>query len=103
LQPDFVRLRHVPTRGVIVTCRAEHANHDFVSRFFAPAAGILEDPVTGSAHCALGPYWSARLGKTDLWGYQASRPGGLVRGRVRGARVRLGGQAVTVVQGTLTT
>jgi predicted PhzF superfamily epimerase YddE/YHI9 len=74
---------------------------DFLSRFFAPQSGIDEDPVTGSAHCALGPYWAERLGRTSLVGYQASRRGGTVGVDVRGARVGLIGQAVTVVEGTL--
>ena len=73
LAPDFTRLRHVATRGVIVTARAEQDAFDFVSRFFAPAAGIDEDPVTGSAHCCLAPYRSAQMGKTSFVAYQASR------------------------------
>jgi predicted PhzF superfamily epimerase YddE/YHI9 len=100
LRPDFVRLKSVQTRGVIVTCRGG-AGRDFLSRFFCPAAGIDEDPVTGSAHCVLGPYWAARLGETALVGYQASRRGGTVRVRVEGDRVRLGGQAVTILRGEL--
>jgi predicted PhzF superfamily epimerase YddE/YHI9 len=101
LEPDMVRLRSGRTRGVIVTSPPTTAEYDFVSRFFAPAVGVPEDPVTGSAHCALGPYWAAKLGKTDLLGYQASRRGGVVRVRVRGNHVRLAGQAVTVVRGEL--
>lgn len=101
IKPDMARLCTIRSRGVIVTCRSQDARYDFVSRFFAPAAGVPEDPVTGSAHCALGPYWSAKLGKTDLLAYQASRRGGVVRVRVRGNRVRLGGQAVTVWRGEL--
>jgi predicted PhzF superfamily epimerase YddE/YHI9 len=101
VEPDQGRLKGVPTRGVVVTARSATGEFDFVSRFFAPGAGIPEDPVTGSAHCALGPYWAPKLGKEDLLGYQASRRGGVVRVRVRGPRVRLGGQAVTVVQGEL--
>jgi predicted PhzF superfamily epimerase YddE/YHI9 len=88
-------------RGVIVTGRAEDSRWDFVSRFFAPGAGIDEDPVTGSAHCALGPFWAERLGKDQLVGYQASARGGVVRVRVAGDRVHLGGQAVTVLRGEL--
>ena len=88
-------------RGVIVTSRAVTQGYDFVSRFFAPGSGIPEDPVTGSAHCALGPYWSERLGKTEFVAYQASARGGVVRVRVVGDRVKLGGQAVTVLRGTL--
>ncbi|MEY4177239.1 MAG: hypothetical protein RLY70_813 [Planctomycetota bacterium] len=99
LQPDMARLSRYPVRGVIVTARAAEA--DFVSRFFAPACGIPEDPVTGSAHCALGPYWASVLGRTDLVGFQASRRGGRVRVSVRGDRVILGGNAVTVLRGEL--
>jgi PhzF family phenazine biosynthesis protein len=101
LDPDLRRLAELPVRGVIVTSRAEAAEYDFVSRFFAPRAGVDEDPVTGSAHCALGPYWSDRLGKTQLVGFQVSRRGGVVRVRVEGPRVVLAGQAVTVWRGTL--
>ncbi|HET7095347.1 MAG TPA: PhzF family phenazine biosynthesis protein [Thermomicrobiales bacterium] len=101
VQPDMSRLTAVPTRGVIVTSRAEAPEIDFVSRFFAPAAGIPEDPVTGSAHCCLGPFWGARLGKDELVGYQASARGGVVRVRLAGDRVKLLGQAVTVIRGEL--
>lgn len=101
LNPDFGRLRKFPVRGVIVTSRAHSDGFDFVSRFFAPALGINEDPVTGSAHCTLGPYWSQELGKKELVGYQASSRGGVLRVRVQGDRVLLGGQAVTVLAGEL--
>jgi PhzF family phenazine biosynthesis protein len=101
LKPDFARLREIPMRGVMVTSTSDHPRFDFVSRFFAPAAGVNEDPVTGSAHCCLGPFWSERLGKTELTAYQASARGGIVRVRVQGDRVILGGQAVTVLQGQL--
>lgn len=102
LRPDPARLRALPVRGVIVTARADGGgSYDFVSRFFAPAAGIDEDPVTGSAHCALAPYWCGRLGRKALTGYQASRRGGTVRVEVKGERVLLGGQAVTVLRGEL--
>jgi PhzF family phenazine biosynthesis protein len=101
LAPDFKKLAAVPVRGVIVTCRSSEPRFDFVSRFFAPASGIDEDPVTGSAHCCLGAFWSKRLGKTELVGYQASARGGLVRVRVAGERAFLGGQAVTVTEGKL--
>jgi PhzF family phenazine biosynthesis protein len=101
LAPDSRRLAALPVRGVIVTGRAEDSRWDFVSRFFAPGAGIDEDPVTGSAHCALGPFWAERLGKDQLVGYQASARGGVVRVRVAGDRVHLGGQAVTVLRGEL--
>jgi len=88
-------------RGVIVTAVSDRPEFDFVSRFFAPAAGIDEDPVTGSAHCCLGPYWGKRLGKTALVGFQASRRGGVVKVRLEGPRVALGGNAVTVFRGEL--
>jgi PhzF family phenazine biosynthesis protein len=101
MQPDFRILKTLPVRGVIVTSRASSGDCDFVSRFFAPGAGIDEDPVTGSAHCCLGPFWSRRLGKTDLVAFQASERGGLLRVRVAGERVRLAGRAVTVIRGEL--
>ena len=101
LKPDFERLRRVPMRGVIVTSRSDDPRFDFVSRYFAPGVGIDEDPVTGSAHCCLAPFWSARLGRLDLTGFQASSRGGIVQVRVRGDRTILGGQAVTVVRGEL--
>lgn len=101
LTPDLARLRSIGTRGVIVTSVGEGL-YDFISRFFAPAVGVDEDPVTGSAHCALGPYWADRLGKEDLLAYQASRRGGVVRVGVRGDRVLLGGQSVTVMTSCLT-
>jgi PhzF family phenazine biosynthesis protein len=102
LEPDFRKLREFTTRGVIATAASDADRFDFMSRFFAPAVGIDEDPVTGSAHCALGPYWTGRLGRADLVGYQASRRGGVVRTRTAGDRVLLGGQAVTVLRGELT-
>lgn len=101
LRPDFGRLAALPVRGVIVTAAASTAGYDFVSRFFAPASGIPEDPVTGSAHCCLAPFWRGRLGKDELVGYQASQRGGVIRVRVAGARVLLRGQAVTVLRGEL--
>lgn len=101
LQPDFAALRTLGVRGVIVTSRAETAGFDFVSRFFAPGSGIDEDPVTGSAHCCLGPFWAARLGKAEFTAYQASPRGGVVRVRLQGDRVWLQGQAITVLRGEL--
>jgi predicted PhzF superfamily epimerase YddE/YHI9 len=101
LRPDFGRLRQLPVRGVIVTSQATTPGWDFVSRFFAPAAGIDEDPVTGSAHCCLGPFWSGRLGKPTLMARQVSSRGGTVRVTLDGDRVRLAGQAVTVMRGEL--
>ncbi len=101
LSPDFARLNTIPTRGVIVTSPSDDRRYDFVSRFFCPSVGIDEDPVTGSAHCALAPYWGNALGKTELTGFQASARGGLVKVRNEGSRVVLAGQAVTVWQGEL--
>ena len=101
LTPDFAALRKFPARGVIVTAHDPLGEYDFVSRFFGPAAGIDEDPVTGSAHCCLAPYWAAKLGKTTLTGYQASARGGVVRVELADNRVRLLGQAVTVLRGHL--
>jgi PhzF family phenazine biosynthesis protein len=102
LRPDFARLRAIPVRGVIVTSRAASGDCDFVSRFFATGAGIDEDPVTGSAHCALTPFWSDQLGRTELVARQVSARGGLLRVRLDGDRVRLAGRAVTVLRGELT-
>jgi PhzF family phenazine biosynthesis protein len=99
--PDFTRLRSVEARGVIVTSAAGGAGYDFVSRFFAPRAGVDEDPVTGSAHCCLAPWWSARFERDALTGHQASRRGGTVHVRLNGSRVLLRGMAVTVLRGEL--
>jgi predicted PhzF superfamily epimerase YddE/YHI9 len=102
--PDFGALKRVHARGIIVTSRAsspDGSGHDFVSRFFAPRSGIDEDPVTGSAHCSLAPYWAAKLGRDSLTGWQASARGGEVRMRVAGERVVLAGRAVTVLRGEL--
>jgi PhzF family phenazine biosynthesis protein len=102
LSPDFRRLGAAAgARGVIATAASERPEFDFVSRFFAPAVGIDEDPVTGSAHCCLGPYWARRLGKDELTAYQASARGGIVSVRVAGERVFLGGSAITVWRGEL--
>ena len=101
LKPDLGAIAKLPVRGVIVTSRSGEVGIDFISRFFAPAAGVPEDPVTGSAHCCLAPFWASRLGKTEMVGYQASARGGIVRVRVDGDRVKLGGQAVTVMTGDL--
>jgi PhzF family phenazine biosynthesis protein len=104
LVPNLDALARVDARGVIVTSATDAKSpYDFVSRFFAPQSGVPEDPVTGSAHCALAPYWAAKLGMTDLVAYQASARGGELMLRVMGDRVRLGGQAVTVLRGELTT
>lgn len=101
VKPDFGRLSKVAARGIIVTSRSGDICFDFVSRFFAPAAGVNEDPVTGSAHCALGPFWAERLKRNDFVAYQASARGGVVRVAVNGDRVLLGGKAVTVMRGEL--
>ncbi len=101
MEPDFKLLRAISTRGVIVTSPSRTSDYNFVSRFFAPQSGVDEDPVTGSAHCCLGPFWSKRLGNTELVGFQASARGGIVRVRVAGQRVILGGQAITVLRGEL--
>jgi len=101
VRPDYNTLREVRTRGVIVTSRADDPRFDFISRFFAPAVGVDEDPVCGSAHCSLTPYWSRQLGKKQLMAYQASRRGGVLRLEHQGDRVILGGQAVTVWEGEL--
>ncbi|MBF7729417.1 PhzF family phenazine biosynthesis protein [Pseudomonas sp. N040] len=98
-QPDFALLARLPWQGVIITAQGD--THDFVSRFFAPAIGINEDPVTGSAHCSLIPYWSQRLKKTMLRAYQCSRRGGELHCRLEGARVKIGGQARLVASGRL--
>jgi PhzF family phenazine biosynthesis protein len=100
LAPNFAALQNLPVHGVIVTSRGD-APYDFVSRFFAPAIGINEDPVTGAAHCCLGPYWQERLGHTEFLAYQASPRGGVVKVRLADDRVCLGGQAVTVLKGEL--
>jgi PhzF family phenazine biosynthesis protein len=100
LRPKHELLRELPVRGVIATARGT-GEFDFVSRFFAPGSGIDEDPVTGSAHCALTPYWAARLGKTEMTGFQASARGGVVKVRLEGDRVILRGQAITVLRGEL--
>jgi len=101
LQPDLAALRRFPVRGVIVTARSSNPDFDFISRFFAPAVGVDEDPVTGSAHCCLAPYWGPKLGKTAMTAYQASPRGGVVKVRLQNDRVILAGQAVTVLQGEL--
>jgi PhzF family phenazine biosynthesis protein len=101
LRPDFRRLSEIPSHGVIVTAESDDPQFDFISRYFAPAAGIDEDPVTGSAHCCLGPYWGQRLAKTGMVGFQASARGGVVHVRLNGDRVILGGHAVLVLAGEL--
>lgn len=101
LQPDLRKLAAVDARGVIVTAASDDPKFDFISRFFAPGAGVDEDPVTGSAHCALTPYWAGKLNKTTFTAFQASERGGVLRLRLTGERVILGGRAVTVWEGHL--
>jgi len=101
LEPDFATLRSLPARGVIVTSRSADKRFDFVSRFFAPAVGVDEDPVTGSSHTVLVPYWAAKLGKKEFTAYQASARGGVLHLRHEGDRVRIAGRAVTVIAGEL--
>ncbi len=100
LTPDHGLLKKLPVRGIIATA-AGSGGIDFVSRFFAPGSGIDEDPVTGSAHTCLAPFWAKRLGKTEMTGYQASARGGIVKVRLQGDRVTLIGQAVTVLTAEL--
>jgi predicted PhzF superfamily epimerase YddE/YHI9 len=101
LQPNFDLLGRIPARGIIVTAKASTPGYDFTSRFFAPRSGVAEDPVTGSAHCCLGPYWQQRLGKNEMLALQVSDRGGVVQVSVQGNRVRLSGQAVLVLRGEL--
>jgi len=96
LEPEYSLLKKMDARGVIVTSRSDSAEFDFVSRFFAPVAGINEDPVTGSAHCCLAPYWGKKLGKSAMNAYQASKRGGVLKVTVNGDRVLIAGKAVTV-------
>lgn len=101
LAPDLARLARVECRGVMVTARSDVPGADFVSRFFAPAQGIPEDPVTGSAHCVLAPHWAGRLGRDRLDALQVSPRGGRLRLALEGDRVKIAGQAVTVLRGEL--
>jgi len=100
-EPDLAVLATLPARGIIVTAPADLPDVDFVSRFFAPSVGIPEDPVTGSAHCCLGPYWGEKLGKATMTGFQCSERGGTVRVTLSGDRVLLAGHAAEVFSGTL--
>ena len=100
-KPDYVKLKELGVRGVMLTSISKSTDFDFISRFFAPGAGIDEDPVTGSAHCCLAPFWSEILGKKEMVAFQASARGGVVRVRVGPERVYLGGQALTVMKGKL--
>jgi len=96
LRPDFQQLGRLEVARVVVTAASDVPEYDFISRNFALASGVNEDPVTGSAHCALGPFWQSKLGKSDFTEFQASARGGVVKVSVRGDRVLLGGQAITV-------
>jgi PhzF family phenazine biosynthesis protein len=101
MAPDFTALKSYDYHGVIVTAASNVKEIDFVSRFFAPAIGINEDPVTGSAHCTLAPFWQERLHKNSLTGFQVSARGGLVKVRTSAERVYISGQAVTVFSASL--
>jgi PhzF family phenazine biosynthesis protein len=101
LRPDMRKLLEIPVRGLIVTARASGGTYHFVSRFFAPRAGVDEDPVTGSAHCVLASYWGRKLGRAEMHGYQASARGGLVGVTVKGDRVELRGGAIITARGEL--
>ena len=101
IKPDFAMLRSLPARGVIVTSRSSDKRFDFVSRFFAPAVGVDEDPVTGSSHTVLVPYWAKRLGRTSFTATQASARGGVLYLRLDGDRVRIAGSALTVIRGEI--
>ncbi|MEX0873664.1 MAG: PhzF family phenazine biosynthesis protein [Actinomycetota bacterium] len=100
-RPDFARLGAIPDAWVCITSIATTGGFDFVSRFFAPQSGIDEDPVTGAAHCALADFWSVRSGRNEFRAYQCSKRGGVVHVSIDGDRVRLGGQAVTVLRAEL--
>lgn len=99
--PDFGALARLPVRGIIITSQDSSGDYDFLSRGFFPAVGINEDPVTGSAHCTLAPFWAERLGQTEFLAYQASRRGGVLRVQLKGERVQIAGQAITTLRGEL--
>lgn len=101
IRPEFAHLSRLDSRGLIVTSVSDRGEYDFVTRFFAPQSGIPEDHVTGSAHCALGPYWADKLGRDKLVGFQASERGGTVYVKLENEKVVLGGYAVTVLAGDL--
>jgi PhzF family phenazine biosynthesis protein len=101
LAPDMAALRRIDARGVMVTSESSTSDADFVSRFFGPASGIDEDPVTGSAHCCLGPFWHRLMGKSEFVARQISARGGVIRVKLAGDRVLLQGQAVTVLVGEI--
>ena len=99
IAPDFAELLEIDTRAVIVTAKGE--NCDFVSRFFAPEVGVTEDPVTGSAHCTLIPYWAEKLGRNELFARQISARGGELFCELKGDRVKIGGNAVLYLKGEI--
>ena len=101
VEVDFQRLAKLEIRGVILTATSDDPNVDFISRFFGPAVGVDEDPVTGSAHCCLAPYWAEKLGKPELSAFQASERGGHLQLRLDGDRVHIGGNAITIKKGEL--
>jgi len=101
LSPDFERLKTEDAKAVMVTAKSSSKEFDFLSRFFAPSLGVDEDPVTGSAHCYLAPYWGKKLKKSELTGYQTSKRGGVVKCELRGENVIIKGQAVTIFKGEL--
>jgi PhzF family phenazine biosynthesis protein len=101
VRPDFPALKAMPGQAVVITSASTSDEFNFVSRCFAPWVGVDEDPVTGSVHCCLGPFWGKRLGKTRLVAYQASARGGVVHMELKEGRVELGGRAVTVLRGEL--
>lgn len=101
LAPDIEKLKKIDTRGIIVTSKSRSGKYDFISRFFAPNLGISEDPVTGSAHCCLAPYWAEKLGKYKFMAYQASARGGEIKANLIKDRVMLGGESITVMEGDL--
>jgi PhzF family phenazine biosynthesis protein len=100
-RPDYQKMRELPTLGVIITALSDDGDFDIMSRFFAPAMGVDEDPVCGSAHCCLAPFWASRLNKTEIHAYQASTRGGILHLELQGDRVALRGNAVTVWRGEL--
>lgn len=102
LKPNIDLIAQLPVRGVIVTSHSNANEFDFVSRFFSPAQGIIEDYVNGSSHCCLGPYWKNKLHKTDFTAYQASERGGIIKIKVLGDEIFLSGKSITIFEGKLT-
>jgi len=102
LKPDIARIAALPFRSLIVTARGVAGDADFVSRHFAPKMGVPEDPVTGSAHCVLAPYWADRLGQSKLFARQLSTRGGELWIENRGGRVHISGHCAAVLEGAIT-